>query len=173
KPSGDAAPTPAKQEESKPTSPAAPAPLPAVTAPTTDSAPIASAEGVIATIQVPTGTATTDLAAVVDNLKPGASALLKLQAPAMIGEALGVQLSGAKLDGPLSAVVVDPRSHTKPIALLVQVEDAAKLSTAVQGGNLTMVERDGFAVIGAADVIDEVGEFALSNLIKAPDHSEI
>lgn len=173
KPSADAAPTPAKQAESKPTAPAAPAPLSAVTAPTTDSAPIASAEGVIATIQIPTGTAMTDLAAVIDNLKPGASALLKLQAPAMIGEALGVQLSGAKLDGPLSAVVLDPRTHTKPIALLVQVEDAAKLSTAVQGGNLTMIERDGFAVIGAADVIDEVGEFALSNLVKAPDHSEI
>jgi hypothetical protein len=154
-------------------SPKPAAPLPTVATPTTDSRPAAATGGVIATVHVPSGTAMTDLAAAVDNLKPGTSGLLKMQAPSMLGQMMGMDLAGAKLAGPLSLVVLDPLQHPKPLALLVEVENLDVLTESAKTGGNELRSRDGRALIGPADVVAAAESFAFDNLTQPLDHSEI
>jgi hypothetical protein len=154
-------------------SPTSAAPLPTVATPTTDSRPVADTGAVVATVHVPSGTAMTDLAAALDNLKPGTSALLKLQAPSVLGQAMGMDLAGAKLSGPLSLVVLDPIAYPKPFALLVEVEDLAVLTEGAKSSGNELRSRDGRALIGSADVVAAAESFAFAGLTQALDHSEI
>jgi hypothetical protein len=168
----------ATQPAGTPSSPAKPspqpaAPLPTVATPTTDSRPAAAIGTVIATVHVPSGTAMTDLAAVVDNLKPGASALLKMQVPSTLGQMMGMDLAGAKLTGPLSLIVLDPLAHPKPLALLVEVENLDVLTESAKTGGNELRSRDGRALIGPADVVAAAETFAFDNLTQPLDHSEI
>lgn len=166
----------ASQPAGTDTSPAEPkpaAPLPTVAVPTTDSRPVADTGAVLASVHVPSGTAMTDLAAAVDNLKPGTSAFLKLQAPSALGQAMGMDLAGAKLGGPLSLVVLDPVAHPKPFALLVEVENLDVLTDNAKTGGNELRSRDGWALIGPADVVAAAESFAFTNLTQALDHSEI
>lgn len=149
------------------------APLPAVSTPTVDSRPVADTGAVVATVHVPSGTAMTDLAAALDNLKPGTSALLKLQAPSVLGQAMGMDLAGAKLGGPLSLVVLDPVAYPKPFALLVEVEDLAVLTEGAKTSGNELRSRDGLALIGSADVVAAAESFAFAGFTQALDHTEI
>lgn len=170
KPSTPAAPTPAP----------APAPTPVPTSPPSasagvpiDSAAIAEIGEVVATVQIPSGTAMSDLAPVVDNFQPGASLLISTQAGKMLGELLGTTLDGAKLDAPISIVVVDPSKHPKPAALLVTAADVAKLEASAKASGLELRVRDGAALVGPADVVAAAEGYAFANLAKAPDHTEV
>lgn len=167
-----AQPTGGEKSPDKP-SPKPAEPLPTVSVPTTDSSPVANAGAVLATVHVPSGTAMTDLAAALDNLKPGASALLKMQAPSMLGQAMGMDLAGAKLGGPLSLVVLDPAAYPKPFALLVEVDDLEVLTQNAKTGGNELRSRDGRALIGSADVVAAAESFAFASLTQALDHSEI
>jgi hypothetical protein len=170
-----AATKPAGSDSTTPSKPAPkPAePLPAVSQPTTDSAPVAAAQGVVASVHIPSGTSMTDLAAALDNLKPGTSALLKMQAPSSISQALGMDLAGANLSGPLSLVVLDPVAYPKPFALLVEVENLDVLTTNAKNAGTEIRHRDGKALLGSADVVAAAESFAFDNLAQALDHSEI
>ena len=157
----------------EPTNVKAPEPLPTTSTPTTDSRPVADIGAVVATVQVPTGTAMTDLAAAVDNMKPGASALLKMQAPSALSQMLGMDLAGAKLSGSISLVIVDPIAHPKPFALLVEVENLDVLTENAKNSNTEIRSKDGKALLGPADVVAAAESFAFANLGAPLDHSEI
>jgi hypothetical protein len=155
--------------EASPAKPAAP--IPTVAAPSTD--PVTDTEVIVATVHVPSGTAMTDLAAAIDNLKPGTSALLLMQAPSTLGQAMGMDLAGAKLGGPLSLVVLDPLRYPEPFALLVEVEDLEVLTQSAKTSGKELRSRDGRALIGNAAVVAIAESFAFANLTQALDHSEI
>jgi hypothetical protein len=146
---------------------------PTVAPPTTDSRPAAATGAVVATVHIPTGTAMTDLAAALDNVQPGTSALVKPQAPSLLAQAMGMDLAGAKLDGPLSIVVLDPVAYPKPFALLVQVENLDVLSEGAKNSSNEVRHRDGRALVGSPDVVAAAEKFAFDNLTQALDHSEI
>lgn len=148
-------------------------PLPTTSTPPVDSAPVGDIGAVVATVHVPSGTAMTDLAAALDNLKPGTSALLKLQAPALLNQAVGMDLAGANLSGSISLIVVDPVAHTKPFALLVEVENLDTLTQNAKSSNTEIRSKDGKALLGSADVVAAAESFAFQNLGKPLDHSEI
>ncbi|PRQ07562.1 hypothetical protein [Enhygromyxa salina] len=155
------------------TPPPAPKPLPAVAPATVDSDPIADVGDVVATVQLPTGTNVQDLLPIVEKFAPGMSMAVKLQLPTMLNELAGVSLDGAKLDAPISIVVVNPSLADKPVALLVGVSDLAKLQAAAKAGGSELRERDGLALIGPAAVVTAAEAFAFDNLQKYPDHTEI
>jgi hypothetical protein len=148
-------------------------PLPTVAQPTTDSRPAANTGAVVASVHVPSGTAMTDLAAALDNLKPGTSSLLKLQAPTLLTQVTGADLGGAQLGGPISLVVLDPVAYPKPFALLVVVENLDVLTENAKNSGNEIRHRDGKALIGSADVVAAAESFAFDNLTQALDHSEI
>src|SRR5690606_25088471 len=106
------------------------APLPAgPVANPTDSPAVAEVGEVIATIQLPSGTNMTDVAAVIDSVTPGMSTMIKMQLPGALEGAAGFDIAkSAKLDAPLSFVILNPASHPEPLALLVEAKDAAALS---------------------------------------------
>lgn len=181
-PSADEAPakeeTPAKEEApEEPTKEQAPAPA-AVPAPVgapqalEDSAPIAELGEVVATAQIPTGTQMNDLAAFADWIQPNVSTLARMQAPKLLEEGAGMKLAGAKLDGPISLLVVDPSKHDSPVGLFVAVADSEKLAAAAEKAGRGYLEREGYALLGPKDVVEAAGEWAFANLLKAPDHSE-
>jgi hypothetical protein len=148
-------------------------PLPSVSQPTTDSSPVAAAQGVVASVHIPSGTSMTDLAAALDNLKPGTSALLRMQAPSSISQALGMDLAGANLGGPISMVVLDPVAYPKPFALLVEVENLEVLTENAKKASTEIRHRDGKALLGSADAVAAAEAFAFDNLTQPLDHSEI
>src|SRR5262249_40894334 len=63
-------------------------------------------------------------------------------------------LDGVDLDQPAHLLVLDPRKHGRPVALLATVSDAGKLKGAKVEGK--------HAVIGPADVVDAVAPYALA-----------
>ena len=171
---------PAKQDDPKPADskdkpgdPKAPLPSGPVANPS-DSPAIAEVGEVIATVQLPSGTKMTDIAAVIDSVQPGASAMLKMQLPAALEDAAGFDIAAsAKLDAPLSFVILNPASHPKPLALLVEAKDAAKLAADAKGAGHAVEQRDNLLLIGPEDVVSAAKDFAFANLTKYPDHSEI
>lgn len=168
--------TPEKQPGDSPksvTPPPAPKPLEEVAPMTVDSAPIAEVGAVVMTAQLPTGTLLQDLVPVIDKFAPGTSMMLKLQLPPGLAELAGMSLEGAKLDAPFSIVVVNPALDEQPLALLVQVEDLAKLQANAASGGRELRERDGLALIGPAAVVAAAEDVAFNHLTKYPDHTEI
>ncbi len=166
--------SPSPQPERTPVS--EPLSLPAVPVPTVDSPAISDLGDlgeVVATVQIPTGTQLRDLAAIVDGFKAGSSAAIQLQAPSLLGQLIGMTLDGVKLTGPISIVVVDPAKHVLPVALLVEVEDLAKLQAAAKTANREVRESKGVALVGPSDVVEVAEKFAFANLTKQPDHTEI
>jgi hypothetical protein len=115
----------------------------------------------------------TDLAAALDNLKPGTSSLLALQAPTALTQALGMDLAGANLKGPISMVVLDPITYPKPFALMVDVENLDVLTENAKNSNTELRHKDGKALLGPADVVAAAEPFAFANLVQPLDHSEI
>jgi hypothetical protein len=154
-------------------SPAAPASLGLVANPV-DSPAIAEVGEVVATVQLPSGMALSDLAAAMDGIQPGASAVLKMQLPSLLEGAAGFDIEdSAKIDAPLSFVIVNPASHPQPLALLVEAKDAQKLTEQAKAAGHEVEQRDNLLLIGPADVVSAAKEFAFTNLTKYPDHSEI
>lgn len=169
---GDSA--PADAESPKPITPApAPKPLPQIAPLTVDSAPVADVGDVVMTAQLPTGTQVQDLVPIVEKFAPGMSMAVKMQLPAALQELAGMSLDGAKLDAPISFVAVKPSLDDKPLALLVHVEDLAKLEAAAKGSGLELRERDGLALIGPPAVVAAAEAFAFGNLTTVPDHTEL
>lgn len=174
---------PAKQDDPKPSDSTDKTPpkttTQAVSAPglvenPTDSPAIAEVGEVIATVQLPSGTTMSDIAAVLDGMQPGASAMLKLQLPTLLEQAAGFDIAkSAKLDAPLSFVILNPASHPKPLALLVEAKDAAELSAQAKGAGHEVEQRGDLLLIGPADVVSAAKDFAFTNLVKYPDHTEI
>ncbi|GEM_PF-2611794 len=147
--------------------------LPKVAPATTDSAPIADHGEVLATIQLPSGVAMREFSALTDFMKPGASFLLRSQAPTMLEDAMGMSFDDAELEAPIAALVLDPLQHPKPLALLVKVGDAEGLTKAAEAAKLEIRIRDGLALVGTSDVIEAAEDYAFDNLSAASDHSEI
>ncbi len=140
----------------------------------TDSSAVAETGEVIATVQIPSGTAMTDVAAVLDSVQPGASAMLKMQVPSALEQAVGFDLQeSAKLDAPMSLVVLDPSSHPDPIALLVEAKDAAALSEAAKQSGKAVEQQGDLLLIGPEGVVAAAKDFAFTNLTKYSDHTEI
>jgi hypothetical protein len=171
---------PAKQDGDKPTD--------SRQEPTTDKAPlppgpvknpidspaIAEVGEVVATVQLPSGMALSDIGAVIDGIQPGASAMMKLQLPTLLGDAAGFDIEdSAKIDAPLSFVIANPASHAQPLALLVEAKDAQKLTEDAKAAGHAVEQRDNLLLIGPADVVSATKDFAFANLTKYPDHSEI
>lgn len=168
----------AKQDDSKSTSPKTTtpttAPAPGLVENPVDSPAVAVVGEVVATIQLPSGTNMSDIAAAIDSVQPGASIMLKMQLPALLEQAAGFDLGkSAKLDAPMSFVILDPTSHPKPLALLVTAKDPAKLAEQAKAEGHAVEQRGDLTLIGPADVIAGAKDFAFSNLTKYPDHSEI
>lgn len=139
-----------------------------------DSPAIAEVGEVIATVQLPTGTKITDIAAVIDSMQPGASAMVQMQLPTMLEEAAGFDIAAsANLDAPISFVILNPASHSKPLAALVEARDPAKLAEDAKAAGHAVEQRDKLLLIGPADVVSAAKDFAFNNLTKYPDHSEI
>jgi len=139
---------------------------------TIDSAPIADHGGVIATLQLPSGTAMTDIAAVLDSVQPGASMMLTLQLPKLLEEAVGFKLGDAKLNAPISLVVANPRAHGQPVAMLVEASNPAALREQATAAGYEVRERDGRLLIGPAPIVAATEDFAFTHLTGYPDHSE-
>jgi hypothetical protein len=171
----DSAPDPAPADDAEPAPAPTPAPVPDVAQPPADSAsaPIGDLGEVVATLQVPTGTAVSDLSAAIDTVKPGASGLVRLQLPQLLGQAVGVDLGGANLSAPISILAVNPSAHNQPLALLVEVDDLDTLKTNVDKAGRELREREGVALIGTADVVAATEAFAFANLRKQPSHTEL
>ncbi len=174
----DKAPAPAPPGSSATPTPSTPTPTP-TGAPAqggggpVDSPAVTDLGEVVATVQIPSGTAVADVAALVDNFQPGASLMVSTQAGKALGEMIGTSLEGAKLDAPIAVVVVDPSKHPKPAALLVTVADAAKLGENAKAAGLELRTRDALALLGPADVVATAESFAFTNLAKQPDHTEV
>lgn len=173
---------PAKQADSKPADSKgksgdsdSKSPLPSgPVANPTDSPAIAEVGEVIATVQLPSGTNMTDVAAVIDSMQPGASAMLKMQLPTALEGAAGFDIAkSAKLDGPLSFVILNPASHPEPLAMLVEAKDAAALTADAKAAGHAVEQRDNLLLIGPEGVVNAAKDFAFTNLTKYPDHSEI
>lgn len=127
---GPSAPADGEPNEAKlaPSPAMAAGPLPEVAPATTDSAAVADHGQVVATVQLPTGSQLSDLSPIIDKFAPGTSPLLRMQFSSVLGQALGMQkFNGAKLSGPLSLIAVEPSLADKPLAVLVEVEDAEAL----------------------------------------------
>ncbi|HLT36506.1 MAG TPA: hypothetical protein VK034_09470 [Enhygromyxa sp.] len=140
----------------------------------TDSPAVAELGEVVATVQLPSGFKLSDIAAVLDGIQPGASAMLGLQLPTLLEQAAGFDLAkSAKLDAPLSFVIVNPTSHPQPLAILIEAKDAAKLGADAQAAGHAVEQRGDLLLIGPADVVAAAKDFAFTNLVKYPDHSEI
>lgn len=140
----------------------------------TDSPAVAEVGEVIATIQLPSGTNMTDVAAVIDSVAPGMSTMIKMQLPGALEGAAGFDIAkSAKLDAPLSFVILNPASHPEPLALLVEAKDAAALSEDAKAAGHAVEQRDNLLLIGPAGVVSAAKDFAFANLTKYPDHTEI
>ncbi len=172
---------PAKQEPSEgepgatPETPKSATPPAAGAGTSTGDSPAVTETGeVVATVQLPTGAKMTDIAAAIDAIQPGTSTILSMGLPAGLKDATGFDVAAtAKLDAPMSFVVVDPTSHPKPLALLVEAKDADALSEAAKGAGHAVERRGDLVLIGPQDVVDAAKDFAFTNLVKYPDHSEI
>ncbi|MFO7561434.1 MAG: hypothetical protein R6X02_02220 [Enhygromyxa sp.] len=139
-----------------------------------DSPAIAEVGEVVATIQLPSGTKMSDVAAFIDYFQPGASMMLAMQLPALLEQAAGFDLGkSARLDAPMSLLILNPASHPKPLALLVEAKDPAKLSEQAKAEGHEVEQRDKLLLIGPAGVVDAAKDFAFANLTRYPDHSEI
>lgn len=139
-----------------------------------DSPAIAEVGEVIATVQLPTGTKVTDVAAVIDSMQPGASAMLQMQLPTLLKEAAGFDIAAsANLEAPISFVILNPASHSSPLAALIEAKDPAKLAEDAKAAGHAVEQRDNLLLIGPADVVSAAKDFAFDNLTKYPDHSEI
>jgi hypothetical protein len=73
-------------------------------------------------------------------------------------------LDGAAGDQPAHLLVVDPRTHAKPLAALVRVTDGAKLKAAAEKEQLAIREKSGHAVVGDKAVVALVADWAFATL---------
>ena len=132
------------------------------------SRPIAKSDVVLATVQLPTGAKIEGLAKAIDNIQPGASAAMLPTVPMVLGQTLGMDLSGANLGAPISILIVDPKKHSKPLALLVTPSDTSKLEAAAKAAGLVYVAKKKLALIGEAAVVESVQDTAFANLATPP-----
>jgi hypothetical protein len=132
------------------------------------SRPIAKSDVVLATVQLPTGAKIEGLANAIDNIQPGASAAMLPTVPMVLAQTLGMDLSGANLDAPISVLVVDPKKHSKPLAMLVTPSDASKLEAAAKAAGLVYVAKKKLALIADAAVAESVQDIAFASLAAPP-----
>src|SRR5690606_4651058 len=104
--------------------------------------------------------------AVLEAIQPGASMMVKLQGSKLLEQAVGLELSDAKLDAPISVVVLDPNAHERPFALLLEAKDSAALIAKAKAAGYETRERDGHLLIGAATVLSTAEDFAFTHLTK-------
>lgn len=164
---------PAKPQTPAPRPAYVPPPLLEVPPPTVDSPAIIERGEVVATLQLPGGSSLGDLAPLLDGFKPGTAALARLQLPTLLKELSGVDLAGADLSAPIAAIVVNPQGRTKPLALLVAVNDLDALRKAASEAGHELREREGFALLGPADVVAAAEAYAFTHLRTQPAHTEI
>ncbi len=132
------------------------------------SRPVAKSDAVIATVQLPTGAKIEGLAKAIDNIQPGASAAMIPGVPMGLAQTLGMDLSGADLDAPISVVIVNPKKHGKPLAMLVSPKDKSALESAAKAAGLAYVGKKKLALIGEAAVVESVQDLAFANLATPP-----
>lgn len=128
------------------------------------SRPIAKSDVVLATVQLPTGAKIEGLAKAIDNIQPGASAAMLPTVPMVLAQTLGMDLSGANLDAPISVLIVNPKKHSKPLAMLVTPSDTSKLEADAKAAGLAYVGKKKLALIGEAAVVESVQDIAFTNL---------
>jgi hypothetical protein len=173
-PKADGKPAPATTDsQTNPNKPAPTVPGGLVANPV-DSPAVAEVGEVVATLQLPSGTAMSDIAAIIDSVQPGGSAMLKMQVPSMLEKAAGFDVAKTgKLDSPISVVVLDPSAHPQPVAVLIEAKDAAAMTEAAKAAGHEVEQRDNLLLVGPADVVSAAKDFAFDNLTKYPDHTEI
>jgi hypothetical protein len=163
-----------KPEGQTPGTPPVVAPPAGPTSNPVDSPVVVERGEVVATVQFPSGTKMSDVAAAIDAIQPGASMMLGMQIPAALKGAVGFEVDKtAKLDAPISVLLLDPSSHPEPVALLLTPKDEAGLSAAAKGAGHEVELRNGLALIGPAGVVTAAKEFAFGHLSQYPDHTEI
>jgi hypothetical protein len=100
-------------------------------------------------------------------VSPGAGGALNDELiPSALASMVGAPaLDGLDLDKPAHLLVLDPRKHPQPFALLATVADAAK----VKAAQTVKVTIDGArAVVGPAEVVDAVAAYALGVVAGRP-----
>jgi len=128
------------------------------------SRPITDSGEIIATVQLPTGVQMADLAKAIDNIQPGASGMMAAAIPMGLAQATGMELSAVDLNAPISILVLNPKNHPKPAALLVKAKDAKALKKAAEGAGLVVVTKKGLSLIGEAAVVEATQKAAFDAL---------
>lgn len=119
---------------------------------------------VVATLQLPAGDSAGEFAALIDKVQPGMSAVAGAQLPMLLGKATGVDLSAADLSKPVSLVVLNPKKHPEPIAVLVTPENLKQLKASAENAGRSVVSRDGLALVGPAAVVESAQNFVFATL---------
>ncbi|MCP4447680.1 MAG: hypothetical protein GY811_20440 [Myxococcales bacterium] len=147
----------------------------ALNAPKTKASPLPSASrpisipgAIVATVHLPTGAKMEGLAKAIDNIRPGASAMIAAGVPMALGQALGMDLSAADLEAPIAAIVLSPKNYEKPLALLVSPRDTSALEAAAKAAGLEVISKNGLALVGAANVLEVVSKTAFESLARPP-----
>ncbi len=121
---------------------------------------------VVATAQLPSGNSVTELAPIIERLQPGGASQLGGQLSMLLGQAAGVDLSGADLSKPVAVVLLNPKKYKDPVALLVTPKSLGELESSAKGAGRTVSSRDGLALIGPSKVVASAKNFAFATLAK-------
>ena len=74
-----------------------------------------------------------------------------------------MDLSGADLNAPISAFVVNPETHKTPLVALVKAQDSAKLEAAAKAAGLSIVLKNGLALVGDPAAVESVKSLAFAS----------
>ncbi|MCG8423837.1 MAG: hypothetical protein MJE77_38565 [Proteobacteria bacterium] len=129
----------------------------------TDQQKVERPHEVIALLELPSLHDVGSAAEVINTFQPGSSGFLTAMLAAKIPQlASASSLDGADLARPVRAIFVAPKKHEYPVLLAVSVTDGDKLKKSASPAEV--VAKDGFAVIGASDVVSiaKMSEYGLS-----------